>query len=85
MKVKEFKLKIHEIQFWVLVFRKDIWTWIGVMLDVVNFTKDYCNNIILMVQKFKWYQPTTQVQKTLTIKKIWNLKKFKIQRTFQKF
>jgi hypothetical protein len=34
-----------------LVFKKDVWTWIGVALNVVNLTKDYCNNIILMVKK----------------------------------
>jgi len=40
MKDGEFKLKIHTIKFWVLVFKKDVWIWIGVVLDVVNFTKD---------------------------------------------
>jgi hypothetical protein len=34
-----------------LVLKNDVWTWIGVVLNVVNFTKDYCNNIILMVKK----------------------------------
>jgi hypothetical protein len=40
MKVEEFKLKIHEIKIWVLIFLKDIWIWIGVASDVVDFTKD---------------------------------------------
>jgi hypothetical protein len=40
MKAKEFKLKIHSIKFCVLGFKKDVWTWIGVASDVVNFAKD---------------------------------------------
>jgi len=40
MKVEEFKLKIHTIKLWVLVFKKDVWIWIGVALNMVNFTKD---------------------------------------------
>jgi hypothetical protein len=53
MKVEEFKLKIHQIKFWDLVFESDIWIWISDASNVVNFTKDYikdyCNNIILFV------------------------------------
>jgi hypothetical protein len=33
MNVEEYKLKIHEIDFWVLVSQNDVWTWIGVTLD----------------------------------------------------
>jgi len=33
MNVEKFKLKIYEIKFWVLVLVKDIWIWIGVMLN----------------------------------------------------
>jgi hypothetical protein len=40
MKVEEFKFTIHEIKFWVSIFKKDVWTWIHVVSYVVNFTKD---------------------------------------------
>jgi hypothetical protein len=54
VKVEEFKLKKFWIKFLVLVFKKDVWTWIGVTSNVVNFTKDYvkdyCNDIILMIK-----------------------------------
>jgi hypothetical protein len=40
MKVEKLKLKNHLIKFWVLVFKNDIWIWIGATSDVVNFTKD---------------------------------------------
>jgi hypothetical protein len=39
MNVEEFKLKIHWIKFWVLVVKKDVWTWIGVALDCDSFYK----------------------------------------------
>jgi hypothetical protein len=39
MKVEEFNLKFIKLNFgfW---FKKDVWTWIGVASNVVNFTKD---------------------------------------------
>jgi hypothetical protein len=39
MNVEEFKLKINKIKFWVLILHKDIWIWIGVVLDCGQFYK----------------------------------------------
>jgi hypothetical protein len=33
MNAEEFKLKIYKIKFWVLVLIKDVWIWIGDVLD----------------------------------------------------
>ncbi len=48
-------------------FKKVVWIWIGVAIDVVNFTKeyvkDYFKNIILMVKKIKMiatYYPSSK-------------------------
>jgi hypothetical protein len=33
MNVEKFKLKIYYIKFWILIFKEDVWIWIGVALD----------------------------------------------------
>jgi hypothetical protein len=60
-------------------FSKGLWTWIDVVLDVLNFTKDkvkdYHNNIIFMVKKLDDSNLLPKLKKTFTIKKIWNFLK----------